>query len=33
VHGHDHPYGRVVPERRVGGTRVVNAIPSRLIEI
>jgi len=33
VHGHVHPYGRSQPERRVGATRVVNAIPSRLIEI
>ena len=33
VHGHIHPYGRTVPERRVGTTRVVNAIPSRLIEV
>jgi len=33
VHGHVHPYGRALPERRAGATRVVNAIPSRLIEI
>jgi Icc-related predicted phosphoesterase len=33
VHGHIHPYGRTQPERRVDGTRIVNAIPSRLIEI
>jgi Icc-related predicted phosphoesterase len=33
VHGHVHPYGRVPLERRVGATRVVNAIPSRLLEI
>ncbi len=32
VHGHIHPYGKVQPERRVAGTRVVNAIPSRLID-
>jgi Icc-related predicted phosphoesterase len=33
VHGHIHPYGRVQPERRAGATRVVNAVPWRLIEI
>src|SRR4029077_800615 len=33
VHGHVHPYGKSQPERRVEGTRVINAIPSRLIEI
>jgi Icc-related predicted phosphoesterase len=33
VHGHIHPYGKVQPERRVDGTRIVNAIPSRLIEL
>jgi len=33
VHGHVHPYGRTQPERRVGTTRVVNAVPSRLIEL
>jgi Icc-related predicted phosphoesterase len=33
VHGHIHPYGRTQPERRAGGTRIVNAVPSRLIEI
>ncbi|GAC1682068.1 MAG: metallophosphoesterase [Candidatus Dormibacteraceae bacterium] len=33
VHGHIHPFGRTQPERRVDGTRIVNAIPSRLIEI
>jgi Icc-related predicted phosphoesterase len=33
VHGHIHPYGRTQPERRVDGTRIVNAVPSRLIEI
>jgi Icc-related predicted phosphoesterase len=33
VHGHVHPFGRVVPERQIGPTRVVNVIPSRLIEI
>jgi Icc-related predicted phosphoesterase len=33
VHGHIHPYGRVLPERKVGPTRVVNAIPFRLIDL
>jgi len=33
VHGHIHPYGRVLPERRIQSTRVINAVPSRLIEI
>lgn len=33
VHGHIHPYGKVLPELRVGDTRVVNAVPWRLIEI
>ena len=33
VHGHVHPYGRARPDRIVGGTRIVNAVPSRLIEI
>jgi Icc-related predicted phosphoesterase len=33
VHGHVHPYGRVQPELQLGGTRIVNAVPSRLIEI
>lgn len=33
VHGHIHPYGRTQPERRVDRTRIVNAVPSRLIEI
>jgi Icc-related predicted phosphoesterase len=33
VHGHVHPYGRIPSERRIGVTRVVNVIPSRVIEI
>jgi Icc-related predicted phosphoesterase len=33
VHGHVHPYGRVLPERRAGTTRVVNVVPSRVIEL
>lgn len=33
VHGHVHPYGRALPERKVGSTRVINVVPSRVIEI
>jgi Icc-related predicted phosphoesterase len=33
VHGHVHPYGKTQPERNVDGARIVNAIPSRLIEL
>lgn len=33
VHGHVHPFGRVLPERRLGATRVINVVPTRLIEI
>ena len=33
VHGHVHPYGRTVPERRIHSTRVINVVPSRLIEL
>ena len=33
VHGHIHPYGRVIPEQLIGPTRVVNVVPWRLIEV
>ena len=33
VHGHVHPFGRALPERRAGNTRVVNVVPWRVIEI
>lgn len=33
LHGHVHPYGKSQPERRSNGTRIVNAIPSRMVEI
>jgi Icc-related predicted phosphoesterase len=33
VHGHIHPYGRVLPERQIEDTRILNAVPSRVIEI
>lgn len=33
VHGHVHPYGRSQPERAIGSTRIINVVPSRLIEV
>lgn len=33
IHGHVHPYGRIEPQRALGDTRIINAIPSRLIDI
>jgi Icc-related predicted phosphoesterase len=33
IHGHVHPYGRVQPELELRGTRIVNAVPSRLVEV
>jgi hypothetical protein len=33
IHGHIHPYGRGQPERHIGDTQVVNAVPLRLVEI
>jgi predicted phosphodiesterase len=33
IHGHVHPYGRSTPERYLGGTQIINAVPSRMIEI
>ncbi len=33
VHGHVHAYGRVIPERQLGATRVINVVPWRGIEI
>ena len=33
VHGHIHPYGRVLPERHVGSSRIINVVPSRLIDL
>jgi hypothetical protein len=33
VHGHVHPYGRVIPERVMGATRVINVVPWRVIEV
>lgn len=33
LHGHVHPYGRSEPPRRLGETLVINAVPSRLVEV
>ena len=33
IHGHIHPYGVSVSTRRMGEAQVVNAIPSRLLEL
>lgn len=33
VHGHIHPYGRNEPERPLGNTRIINAVPSTMIEL
>lgn len=33
VHGHIHPYGRAIPERKIGSTRVVNVVPWRELEV
>jgi hypothetical protein len=33
IHGHLHPYGQRRPERHLAGTRIINAVPLRLIEI
>jgi Icc-related predicted phosphoesterase len=33
VHGHVHPYGRAIPERMVGQTRIVNVVPWKLIDL
>jgi calcineurin-like phosphoesterase family protein len=33
IHGHLHRYGQSKPERQLAGTRIINAVPLRLIEI
>ncbi|MGA7913239.1 MAG: metallophosphoesterase [Candidatus Dormiibacterota bacterium] len=33
VYGHVHPYWRSQTERTIGPTRIINAVPSRLIEV
>jgi Icc-related predicted phosphoesterase len=33
VHGHTHPYGLLRPDRQIGATTIINAVPHRLLEI
>lgn len=33
IHGHLHPFGRSKPERPLGSTQIINAVPSRIVEI
>ncbi|WP_156753823.1 metallophosphoesterase family protein [Actinokineospora pegani] len=33
VHGHIHPHGEAVPDRDMGGTRVVNTVGYRILDI
>ena len=33
VHGHIHPFGRTLPERKLDSARVINVVPSRLIDL
>jgi uncharacterized protein len=33
IHGHVHPYGRAKPDRSLAATQIVNAVPSRIVEI
>lgn len=33
VHGHIHPFGRVLPECQVGVTRVIDVVPWRMIDL
>jgi Calcineurin-like phosphoesterase len=33
IHGHVHPYGRMVPRRRLGNTEVVNVVGHTIIEV
>jgi Icc-related predicted phosphoesterase len=33
IHGHVHPYGQGKPQRPLGSTQIINAVPSRLVEI
>jgi hypothetical protein len=33
IHGHVHPHGLARPDRRIGGTLVVNAVPHRILEV
>lgn len=33
LHGHIHPYGHPVPDRMLGGTRVVNVVGYQVLEV
>ena len=33
IHGHVHPYGRNEPQRTLGNTQIINAVPYKLIEL
>ena len=33
IHGHVHPYGRSEPQRALGNTQIINAVPLKLVEI
>lgn len=33
LHGHIHPYGRSLPDRKLGATQVINAVPFRLVTL
>ena len=33
IHGHVHPYGRNEPQRSLGNTQIINAVPSKIFEI
>ncbi len=33
LHGHIHPYGSDRPDRAIGATRILNVVPSRVVEL
>jgi len=33
LHGHIHPHGEPVPDRRIGTTRVVNVVGRKVLEL
>jgi len=33
IHGHVHPYGRVIPNHRLGSTTIVNVVGHRMLEL
>lgn len=33
LHGHVHPYGVEQPDRTIGSTRIVNVVPSKILEL